>query len=163
MLQLAFYPSWKSNQTLCKSSRGNYLSSRKVANSASVLNPSRSRRSLHLCIATPMFTLVLCRALSNSFFCAFFSSGFLFLLVYAVVGNGGIGSCFLLMVVAPSLLSLDRAELRRKGAGTVCSLWMSSDWQLSRQSIKHHPGSDWFLLPGRGGFWQLAVGAVGGT
>ena len=62
------------------------MSSRKAANSASLLNPYKSRRSLHLWNDALIFILVF--SLSNScFWHWFFSSVFLFLLFD--VGSGG--------------------------------------------------------------------------
>ena len=71
---------------------GPYLSSRKAANSASLLSPYKSSSSLHLWNDAPIFILVFSLARSNSFFshcCS--SSVFLFLLFD--VGNGGAFCC----------------------------------------------------------------------
>ena len=53
---------------------------------------------------------------------------------------------------------LDRAE-EEGGGGCVREQWLTA----VRHSIRHNPGSDWVFLSGRGGFWQFAVGAVGGA
>ena len=139
-------------------------------NSVWVLNPSRSWCSLHLWKATPMFTLVLFWAMSNSFFCAFFSfwfSSFYSCTLLLVMDVLVVVS--LLMVVAPPLLSLSSWSCSRRcelvfpkqswGGGRGRELSVAYAWAVidSCQTLHQTPGSDWFFLFGLGGFWPLRV------
>ena len=140
----------RQKQNKYKSSRGNYLSSRNVANLESVLNPFRSRSSLHLWKATPTFTLVLSLVRSSSFFFAFLSSPVIFffvvLAIYVVVGSSD-------SAAAGSMSG------GRGGSQRVCEEWLTD----VRHFIRRCSGSDWLFCLGRCKFLKIAVGAVGGT
>ena len=159
------------------SSRAPYLSSRKAANSASLLSPYKSHSFLHLWNDTPIFILVFSLALSNSFFLYCFSlSVFLFLLFD--VGNGG--AFFSTVVVVCSLplftvwgwtyLTRWEQTLHLCGGGALpstccmrergCQQRMHpSEWHFSDTLL----GSDWLYLAGSGGFLWIKPQPLGGA
>ena len=137
-----------------------YLSSRRAANSASLLSPCRICSSLHLRNDAPIFILVLFLARSSSFFLHCFSSkDFLFLLLFEV-GNGGANRgigifppcCPSAIARSLSLNQSDQVRLRAaRGRGTASSLF------------SHTPlGSHCLCLFGRGSVLQTIM-ATGWT
>ena len=95
---------WLKHRMKHISSRGPYLSSRKAANSASILSPSISCSSLHLWNELLIFILVFSLARSNSLYLHCFSlSVFLFLLIDVDNGGAFFGS---VVVCSPPLCEL---------------------------------------------------------
>ena len=145
------------------SSRGPYLSSRKVAKSVSLLSPY-DRSSLHLWNDAPIFILVFSLAWSNSFFLHYFSSSaFLFLLFD--VGNGGAFFGSVVVVCSPPLFTvwawkyMTRKALRLHVGGlvravraTLGGLLAANAWEWLTL-LRHSPWL-WFVVLTQ--WWILA-------
>ena len=142
------------------SSRGPYLSSRKAANSASLLSPYKSRSSFHLWNDTLIFALVFSLALSNSFFLHCFSSS-VFLILLFDMGSGRaffrLCCCCLFSAIVNSL-SLNVSDQVRAGTAPVLGRGAASSICMR---IIDSP--DWLCSPGRGGFLQIKLGTVDGA
>ena len=151
---------WLKNLMKHLSSRGPYLSSRKAANSASLLSPYKSHSSLHLLNDAPLLMLVFSLAWSNYFFLQCFClSGFLFfLLTWAMVGH------FLALLLLSVLCHCLHFEFKLEhvwpgGAGTAPAWGMSTaqyccqhknDWHFSDIPL----GFDWLCWSRNCGFLQ---------
>ena len=97
---------WLKHRRKHISSRGPYMSSRKAANSESLLSPYKSRNSLHLWNDTSIFILDFFLAWSSSLFLHCFSSSvFLFLLFYMC--NGGVFFGSVVVVCSPPCLQFE--------------------------------------------------------
>ena len=98
------------------------MSSRRAANSASLLSPCRICSSLHLRNDAPIFILVLFLARSSSFFLHCFSSKDFFFLLFEI-GNGGANRgigifppcCPSAIVCSLSLMPSDQVRARATG------------------------------------------------
>ena len=96
---------WLNHRMKHISSRGPYLSSRKAANSVSVLSPYKSRSSLHLWSEAPIFILIFALARSSSLFLLCFSLS-VFLFPLFDVGNSEAFFGSVVVVYSPPLFTV---------------------------------------------------------
>ena len=145
------------------SSRGPYLSSRKAANSVSLLSPYKSHKPLHLWNGTAVCILVFSFSLFFLFALFFFIS-----LLISSLWRGQWWSilqlccCCLFSAIVYSL-SLDMSDQVRAGTAPVRRRGLpplyAQEWHFSDTPL----GCDWLYWAGSGEFLQIKLRSLGGA